>query len=138
MPYKDPIKEKASSKVRASRWWSRNRIKLRSKRAEYSRHYNRKKNTGWTKEDYAKAQNKQQGFCAICGMHESLQGRSLAADHCHKTGKKRGLLCMNCNNGLGRFKDNPLLLRKAATYLENDILGAEESLSHACEPCISV
>jgi hypothetical protein len=63
----------------------------------------------------------QNGACAICGRTDS--GRktteNLHIDHCHKTGKIRGLLCDLCNNGLGRFCDNPNLLRKAAAYLES-------------------
>jgi hypothetical protein len=63
----------------------------------------------------------QNGACAICGRTDS--GRktteNLHIDHCHKTGKIRGLLCDFCNNGLARFCDNPNLLRKAAAYLES-------------------
>lgn len=66
-----------------------------------------------------------QGFvCAICGRpesskHSSGKVKSLAVDHCHRTGTIRGLLCISCNNGLGRFKDSPELLRKAAAYLDS-------------------
>jgi hypothetical protein len=58
--------------------------------------------------------------CAICGTHEPR----LALDHCHTTGKVRDCLCSNCNNGLGRFKDDPVRLRAAATYLENYMGGS--------------
>lgn len=39
-------------------------------------------------------------------------------DHCHTTGKIRGILCDKCNKGLGQFYDNPYFLRLAAKYLE--------------------
>lgn len=56
------------------------------------------------------------GACAICGVRPD---RSLALDHCHKTGKLRGLLCFSCNVALGHFKDDPKLLRKAIRYLKD-------------------
>ena len=54
--------------------------------------------------------------CAIC-QKECITGRRLAVDHDHKTGKIRDLLCSNCNQGLGKFQDDPQLLAKAADYL---------------------
>ena len=53
--------------------------------------------------------------CAICG--EKLQ--RLDIDHCHRTGTARGLLCNPCNLGLGKFKDNPDTLNRAAMYLRS-------------------
>lgn len=55
------------------------------------------------------------GACDICG-DDSLK-RALAVDHCHATGKFRGLLCSTCNTGLGHFKDSPVLLAEAIAYL---------------------
>lgn len=52
--------------------------------------------------------------CAICGG----DGPRMALDHNHANGKIRDALCTSCNNGLGRFKDDPILLRSAADYLE--------------------
>ena len=53
--------------------------------------------------------------CAICGKSDEI---SLAIDHDHATGIVRGMLCNNCNNGLGRFMDNVELLKNAILYLE--------------------
>ena len=57
--------------------------------------------------------------CAICACNfEDLSAKNIHADHCHATGKPRGVLCFRCNLGIGKFEDNPELLRKAALYLE--------------------
>ena len=60
--------------------------------------------------------------CAICGRPERSVFRGatkrLAVDHCHATGKVRGLLCAHCNQAIGRLDDNPELIRKAADYVE--------------------
>ena len=51
-------------------------------------------------------------FCAIC------YGPAQAVDHCHHTGKVRGVLCHACNTSLGKMHDSPAFLRRAAEYLE--------------------
>ena len=58
---------------------------------------------------------KQNFKCAIC-----KEQTDLAVDHCHNSMKIRGLLCNNCNNGLGRFKDSTELLENAIKYLKNE------------------
>lgn len=57
----------------------------------------------------------QDGKCAICGEPSP---HVLMIDHCHRTGRVRGLLCRACNFGLGWFRDDPERLRKAAAYLD--------------------
>lgn len=58
----------------------------------------------------------QQAKCAICDTKPDKYP-GLVVDHCHTTGKVRGLLCTKCNLGLGHFKDNKEALAKAALYL---------------------
>ena len=55
--------------------------------------------------------------CAICGMSPEENGRRLAVDHNHEMGEVRGLLCTNCNLGIGNFRDDPSLTSKATDYL---------------------
>lgn len=61
---------------------------------------------------------KQGGVCAICRQPETSKGRSrLSVDHCHSTERVRGLLCSNCNHGLGHFRDSIELMNEAIDYL---------------------
>ena len=94
--------------------------KERKKRSpKYSRRTNLKRNYGMTLEDYDKMFRDQAGVCAICGEPEtSPRVSNLTVDHCHNTNKVRGLLCNNCNRGIGLLKDNPKILDKARQYLE--------------------
>lgn len=75
------------------------------------------KKYGMSKDDYAILLKKQNGGCAICSREE--KGRRLAVDHCHSSGKVRGLLCAACNTTLGKFNDDYELLEKAVLYLKN-------------------
>ena len=62
----------------------------------------------------------QGGRCAICSTEEpGGNGNHFSVDHNHKTGKVRALLCNHCNTGLGKFQDDPDLLRIAQLYLLN-------------------
>lgn len=80
---------------------------------------------GITSEEYDKMLEAQGGCCAVCGTDKptgegSFQRhlKNMAVDHCHETGRVRGLLCNKCNRGIGLLRDDPELLRKAADYLE--------------------
>lgn len=73
---------------------------------------------GW--EERLRLSRKQNGKCAICrSVEEDLaQGLALHVDHCHKTGRVRGLLCGPCNRGIGLLAEDPKSLRAAVRYLE--------------------
>lgn len=98
---------------RARRLMPENHAKVRLKM-----HKRNMRAYGMTADDYVTMLSKQSGVCAIChGVNKS--GKRLSVDHDHSTGKVRGLLCTNCNNGIGRFKDDPIRLVAAANYLNN-------------------
>lgn len=73
---------------------------------------------GITLEDFDRMMSDQRNSCAIC--HELLV--KPCVDHDHETGVVRGLLCSNCNSGLGMFKDDIRLLAGAIVYLEDSEL----------------
>lgn len=60
--------------------------------------------------------------CEICGKAETVtrggKVRRPTMDHCHSTGRQRGVLCSRCNTGVGMFQDDPDLMRAAADYIE--------------------
>ena len=95
----------------------------RKKNPDIFRNIELKKNFGISLDEYNKMLKDQNGVCKICGNPEmtyhnnSDRLRNLAVDHCHTTGKVRGLLCSRCNQGLGNFRDNPDFLAKAISYL---------------------
>jgi hypothetical protein len=77
---------------------------------------------GLSRDEYLVLQGQRQ--CVICGEGEksvdskSRRRKYMAIDHCHTTGRVRGVLCSNCNRALGLFKDSPDILRRAIAYLE--------------------
>lgn len=78
-----------------------------------------KKRYGITVDEFNEMIEKQENKCGLC-EERLFSGRRTHVDHCHSSGKIRKLLCPNCNTGLGKFKDSPNLLRKAAAYLEEN------------------
>ncbi len=74
---------------------------------------------GITEDVYNELYEKQNGRCAICGTDQpSSKHGVFSIDHCHTTGKIRGLLCQHCNKGIGQFKDNIESLLAAVAYLQ--------------------
>lgn len=73
---------------------------------------------GLTRADYAALLASQDGRCAICSNPLADEERVPHVDHDHSSGRVRGLLCFLCNTALGKFRDDPDLLRAAIAYLE--------------------
>lgn len=108
--YKSNDAYREAAKNKAIEWYRNNPAKKRIQRFNQY---------GITESEYTDMLNSQKGCCAICGCSDTSDPKIFPViDHCHDTGTVRGLLCMSCNQGLGKFKDNPDLLRIAAEYLE--------------------
>lgn len=75
------------------------------------------KNYGLTLDDYQEMLEAQDGRCAIC-QKKVLTDNGLHVDHDHITDTVRGLLCGNCNRGIGCLKEDPIILASAIAYLE--------------------
>lgn len=97
----------------------RERVKKQAERTpEQRRAILLRKSYGISVEQYDAMLAEQGGGCAICGVEFGDKGgRRLAVDHCHDTGAVRGLLCSNCNQGLGKFGDDIARLERAIMYL---------------------
>ena len=83
----------------------------------------RLKKHGLSIDDYNRIKSEQNSACAICKRPEEKKNKSgipmvLAIDHCHKTGKVRGLLCGTCNGALGWIGDDLEFLERAISYLK--------------------
>jgi len=126
------MKNPEIKRKQSNNWVEKNREKVnagyRQKRKENRQRYKGyalKKDFGISLEDYNVMFQNQSGLCAICGekektKHQSGHLKDLAVDHNHVTGRIRGLLCWVCNTGIGKLKDSPELLRKAADYIERN------------------
>ena len=88
-----------------------------------NRKYHIKRYYGLEWVDYELLYESQNGKCKLCLSPILLYERDKLGvahvDHCHNTGKVRGLLCHFCNSGIGYLQDNSMLLRKAADYLDS-------------------
>lgn len=90
----------------------------RARKAEYSKRRHLERKYGITPEIWQEMYDGQGGVCALC----QIPGRTgkhgkLAVDHCHSTGRVRGLLCAPCNVAVGILGDSPERLERVLAYL---------------------
>ena len=111
---------KTCCNMKSSEYYKQNVARIQAKHAEYHKAHseqtrNRKfKSTyGVTLEEYQHLLAIQKGGCATCGSTERL-----SVDHCHKSGKVRGVLCGKCNSALGFARDCTTTLAQLICYLE--------------------
>ncbi len=88
----------------------------RQNNPDYYLNWARRKKYGLTPQDISDMRESQRGLCSGCVR--PLKEFKECVDHCHLTGKVRGLLCSDCNVSIGRLRDDPLTLRRLAEYLE--------------------
>lgn len=100
--------QRANPEKRRLQYMRSNRKNARDRHLKYT--------YGISENVYHQMSEKQGNLCAICREKELLHP-NLLVDHDHHTGSVRGLLCSDCNVGLGRFKDSPERLIKAVDYL---------------------
>lgn len=105
-------KGKATARRAAKKW--------RASHPECHRRHALKKLYGLTVKEFEGMVAAQKGLCAICARPPRGKGTAsrLHVDHCHVSGKIRGLLCTNCNALLGHAADSPLVLAAAIAYLQ--------------------
>ena len=85
---------------------------------ECKTHINRLTRYHVAPDDYQALLDKQQNRCAICESELEQERNKTVVDHCHTTDTVRGLLCRECNSGLGQFKENKESLFRAVEYLK--------------------
>lgn len=121
-------KEHGSSTHRTKEYARQWHKKARANNPDYYRDKDLIKLYGVTLEWYRNKLSEQNGVCAICKCPELavIRGKtiSMPVDHCHTTGKARGLLCTKCNRALGLFRDNVDVLKSAIQYLDANSEGA--------------
>ncbi len=80
--------------------------------------YLRKRSYGLAPGQYAAMLDAQGGCCAICGTTDPSPRKNFCVDHCHDTNRIRGLLCTNCNTGIGSLKHDIKTMLRAIQYLQ--------------------
>ena len=94
----------------------------KTKEHKLQRHkiHQKKHKYGLTEDQYYKMINDQENKCVICSYEFTNENRYSGSfvDHCHSTGKVRGLLCNRCNKSIGAFEDNISFLKRAIKYLQ--------------------
>lgn len=120
------MRDREKSRAYLRDYYARNKDRAAAWARDYRKRFDpshrraiaRKRVYGLSRDDFREMWNLQAGRCAICFERLVDDGsRQAHVDHDHKTGLVRGILCVDCNVGLGRFKDNAEALRRAADYV---------------------
>lgn len=113
-------KEKLAANYK--KWRSENRSQYNEYRKELREKWHKEgkyasKKYGINPTQFLILEQSQGGQCAICQNPQTGRFKRLVIDHCHRTGRVRGLLCSRCNLAIGSMKDDSELLLRAVRYL---------------------
>lgn len=108
--YSEDVSYREGLKIKSKEWHQNNPEKRIARRL--------KTTYGMSIEDFNSMMESCRHKCEICGYEDKSKKQIFpVVDHCHTTGKVRGILCSNCNHALGKFKDSIALLSNAIAYL---------------------
>jgi hypothetical protein len=107
-----PLKDTQARREYLKRYYKANgpRVRRVARNCAYKRQF------GITLQRYEEILAAQGGMCGIC-LNPPKPDRRLDVDHCHATKRVRGLLCHQCNVGIGHLRDSPELLHRATEYI---------------------
>lgn len=115
LEYQKLYREKHREKAKA---YSKEYLKRKPPPPDEVRRRKLKHKYGITLADYDFIFEQQEGRCKTCGRHQVEFSKRLAVDHCHTTGKIRGLLCDQCNQALGLVKEKVNTLEQMIAYIK--------------------
>lgn len=107
---------RAADKIKYHRTLKFNQTRMKNASRNSTRWWRREK-YGVTAEQFEILFEAQNGKCKIC---DRPSVKALVVDHCHITGRVRGLLCRKCNSGIGMLCDDPVLVASALRYLRGN------------------
>lgn len=116
--YRKPEERRIKERESGKKWQKRN--------PHIEKNAHLKRNFGITLEDYTEMLKAQNGVCDICKKPEKKVFKKtgkvtdLCVDHCHSTGKVRGLLCWDCNTSIGKLNESIETLKNAILYLKRN------------------
>ena len=113
--YTEEQREKSREAQRKRRLKNPERVRELGRESEKRRRFRK---YGITEDEYSLLWGLHNKRCAICETEENGSGRAWHVDHCHVSGKVRGILCHHCNLLLGNARDNPRILEQSIKYLE--------------------
>jgi len=122
MPYADPAKARAKNRetyYKRHEYYKAQKAQWAREHPEYAQKQALKRRYGMTPDDVKALLESQGGVCALCqkALEWPAEKRTTHVDHCHDTGRVRGILCNKCNTSIGAGRDKPEFIKRLIAYL---------------------